>query len=129
MFLNNVHVESQSFTPDDKCSRASMAPNGTVDCTASLQTKPEDVSKGSIDVLITAYATQSDGAVRSSAINIKIPEASNKAFSARVSPQAAPPAVQLIVPQGQKTFQSIYPPFSPGKSSGPVAPPLAPPAQ
>jgi hypothetical protein len=131
MILSNVHIESPRFTPDDKCSRASIAPNGTVDCSASLETMPEDVNKGSIDALITAYATQSDGtgAVRSSAIDVKIPEKGNKTVSTKVSPQIRPPTVQLVVPQGQPTFQSIYPPFSPGKSSGPVAPPLAPPAQ
>jgi hypothetical protein len=121
--LSAVKLTSTRFKLlDETCIPASLA-NIPANCTATTITTTEDIAKGFIEDLTTAYAN--DGAsLLSSAVDTQI----SKQGTPKITSQQQP-AVLTIAPGALRNFGGIYPQFSPGKASGPVAPPLAPPAQ
>jgi len=127
--LDAVKLSSTRFKlKDEACVPASLAPNGSANCIALTRTTPDDVTRKSVEDLTTVYGTDPAGTVLSSAVNIRIPLKGTG--TARVTTRTQQPAAAVIVtPQPQRRFETIYPTFVPGKSSGPQAPTLTPPAQ
>ena len=123
--LSPVKLVSTRFVlKDESCLPASLTPNIPANCSATTVTTPEDVARGFVEDLTTAYANQTDNNLLSSAFETKILTHGTPKMTSQ-----SPPAATFVAPKTIRNFETVYPQFSPGKSSGPVAPPLAPPAQ